>query len=302
MPCYTPLKGYQSRTRSDNGKRRIVFSPSIGFSDKPMDIPCRQCIGCRLERSRQWAIRCVHEAACWEDNCFITLTYDDEHLPADMSLRLSHFQKFMKRLRKKYGQNIRFYHCGEYGETYKRPHYHACIFNFDFPDKKLWTVRDDTPLYTSESLQKLWPFGYSSIGNVTFESAAYVARYIMKKINGDQAAEHYEYVHPITGEITNRAPEYTSMSKRPGIGAFWFEKFNSEVYPLDRVVVRAREMRPPKFYDNRYEVLNPDAFQKMKANRVKNAKKHLDDNTPDRLQVKQRVKELAIKHLPRTLD
>jgi len=122
------------------GKRAIVFNPKYGYPDMPVELPCRQCIGCRLEYSRQWAIRCLHEASLYDENCYITLTYDDQKLPESYDIKngldLSHFQLFMKRLRKKYGAKIRFFHCGEYGEDRGRPHFHACIFNHDFQDKK----------------------------------------------------------------------------------------------------------------------------------------------------------------------
>ena len=131
MPCFCPLEGWRSKDRSSTGKRKIVFNPRDALRDMPVTVPCGQCIGCRLERSRQWAVRCIHEASLHEDNCFITLTYDDAHLPTDLSLNVSHFQKFMKRLRKRFGEGIRFFHCGEYGENFGRPHYHACLFTSD---------------------------------------------------------------------------------------------------------------------------------------------------------------------------
>ena len=118
MPCYSPIKGYRSKVLSPNGKRTIVFKPNLGFVDLPVLVPCGQCCGCRLERSRQWAIRCTHEASLHENNCFITLTFNDDNLPSDKSLDVRHFQLFMKRLRKQFGSNIRYYHCGEYGENF----------------------------------------------------------------------------------------------------------------------------------------------------------------------------------------
>ena len=151
-------------------------------------VPCGQCIGCRLERSRQWAIRCVHEASLHTDNCFITLTYSPDCLPSDGSLNHDDFQKFFKRLRKHIApKKIRYYMCGEYGEDLQqpsklgRPHFHACLFGLDFDDKQLYIVRDDVKLYTSATLEKIWGKGFVTIGDVTFESAAYVARYIAKK-------------------------------------------------------------------------------------------------------------------------
>ncbi|AZL82807.1 replication initiator protein [Apis mellifera associated microvirus 8] len=296
MTCFHPLTAFKT------GSGDIIFHDRHKNITEKLKLPCGQCVGCRLERSRQWAIRCMHEAQMHKDNCFITLTYAPEHLPSDRSLHLDHFQKFMKRLRKKFGSGIRFYHCGEYGSTYGRPHYHACIFGFDFADKKLWKIVNNERLYTSLALEKLWPYGFSTVGTVTFESAAYVARYILKKVNGDAAAKHYERIDPNTGEVFRLKPEYTTMSRRPGIGSTWFDKYHSDVYPHDRVVVRSKCMRPPKFYDTRYEILDPEGFDSVKQNRQLNALKHVDNNTPDRLEVRERVQKIALQRLPRNLD
>lgn len=265
----------------------------------PVEIPCGQCIGCRLERSRQWAIRCVHEAQLHQENCFITLTYDDDNLPLNRSLDISHFQKFMKRLRKFLPQKVRFYHCGEYGDTNGRPHYHACIFGHDFPDKIKWTEREGIILYRSRELETLWPAGFSTIGDVTFESAAYCARYILKKVNGELAKNHYVQIDPFTGEITYRQPEYTTMSRRPGIGTGWFSRFNAEVYPADEVIMRGRPIQPPKFYDGLYELGHPIELEKIKQRRKRKASKFSADQTPERLKVRCQVQKSQIKQLPR---
>ncbi len=302
MTCYSPMKGWRSRSVNANGKRSIVFNRSSAFIDLPLEIPCGQCIGCRLEKSRQWAIRCTHEAQLHGENSFITLTYSDDHLPGDRSLQLGDFQKFMKRLRKSIKEKIRYYHCGEYGEQYGRPHYHACIFGHSFPDKKPWKTVNKEILYRSEALEKLWPQGYSSIGNVTFQSAAYVARYILKKITGDQAQEHYEYMNPETGEITQRMPEYTTMSRRPGIGTGWFNKFNTDVYPSDEVIMNGKQMRPPKFYDGLYENQSPEKIKIIKRQRKAEAALHTDDQTPERLKVRCQVQKSQIKLLPRKVE
>jgi hypothetical protein len=162
-----------------------------------LHLPCSRCEGCLLDRSRMWALRCMHEASLHEKNCFITLTYNNEHLPKDGSLKKEHFQKFMKRLRfrlgKSVGEAVRYFHCGEYGAKLGRPHYHALLFGYDFPDKRVHSVNPVTglSLYVSDMLQELWPFGYSSVGTVTMASAGYVARYSLKKRFGDEAKDHY---------------------------------------------------------------------------------------------------------------
>lgn len=307
MPCYFPLVGYRSRDLTSNNKRKIVFNIKYALDDSEITVPCGSCIGCRFERSRQWALRCVHEASLHEENCFITLTYSPDHLPLDHSLDKSHFQKFMKRLRKRFsGTTIRFFHCGEYGELNGRPHYHACIFGFDFPDKVLHTTtRVGDKLYRSKILTKIWGKGDENqqlIGELNFKTAAYTARYIMKKITGDKADEHYRYVDEKTGEVFNIQPEYTTMSRRPGIARDWYEKYKSDVYPSDKVIMNGVSMYPPKFYDSLLEKDNPFLYDDIKFDRLLNVEKYSDDNTPQRLHVKFKVKQAAVKLLSRNYE
>jgi hypothetical protein len=291
MTCYSPLNGYRSRIVGHSGKRGIVFNKNQGYVDLPVKVPCGQCIGCRLDRSRQWAIRCLHEASLYNSNCFITLTYADEYIPYKNSLDKRAFQLFMKRLRKKYGNKIRYYQCGEYGEITQRPHYHAIIFNFDFPDKKLHKIQNKHRLYTSASLEELWPYGYSLIGNVSFQSAAYVARYIMKKVTGPAAELHY-------GE---RIPEYTTMSRRPGIGKAWFDKYKDDVYPTGAIVINGKEIKPPKYYDRQYEIIEEVEYSRIKSKRKIEAKKQEKNNTLARLKVRETVQQAKLNLLKRTL-
>lgn len=323
MPCFHPLNAYIV-TNLNTGSREVKFyepRPSATTTFLPRKLPCGRCIGCRLERSRQWAVRCCHEAETHKQNCFITLTFSPEYLEQrenPWSLDVRDFQLFMKKFRYKYGKNIRFYHCGEYGEMCKncdrslfycqclkpektlgRPHYHAAIFGFDFPDKEIYKVTPSgNTLYTSKSLSELWPYGFSTIGDLTFESAAYVARYIMKKINGDMAEEHY--VHHKTGEILK--PEYTTMSRRPGIGRAWLDTYNSDVYPRDFVVINGKKCKPPRYYDNRLKTERPYTFDDIKYKREENAKKHLDNSTPERLNVREAVQAESLKLLTRNKE
>jgi len=296
------MYGWRSKNINQSGKRPITFNRLDAFTDLSITVPCGQCTGCRLERSRQWAIRCTHEATQHEENSFITLTYNDDYLPHNNSLVLKHFQNFMKRLRKSLQHRIRYYHCGEYGEIHGRPHYHACIFGHSFPDKNPWKLSNDEMLYRSSALETLWPYGYSSIGAVTFKSAAYVARYILKKVTGKNARDHYTSVDPDTGEITERTPEYTTMSRRPGIGSRWYLKFQSDVYPSDEVIMNGKKMRPPKYYDGLYEIQEPDLYKKIKRGRKKQAALHPEDQTPERLKVRCQVQNSQIKLLPRKVE
>lgn len=283
MPCFRPMQAWAIKSAS-TGKKILQFSDPNSPNWEPLTLPCGQCVGCRLERSRQWAIRCVHEASLYENNCFITLTFNDENLlkrDNPMSLDVRDFQKFMKRLRKEFGNGIRFYHCGEYGDRYSRPHYHACLFNFTFPDLLLWKEVNGFRLYTSEILSRLWPYGYSSVGSVTFESAAYVARYIMKKITGKSADEFYQFIDFDSGEWYRRKPEYTTMSRKPGIGSGWFDKWGMvDTYPNDYVVMRGRKMRPPRYYDTK---LDADFLDVIKSSRLEKVLEFTEDQTYRRL-------------------
>lgn len=274
MACYKPLHGY----REKNGKG-FTMSPVYGRTSLPMTIPCGYCIGCRLEKSRQWAMRCMHEASLHERNCFITLTFNQEALTkrGTLSVLKRDFQLFIKRLRKKYGKNIRYLHCGEYGTKRGRPHYHALLFGFDFPDKVPWRNN----LWRSKELEELWQYGYCSIGKLTFESAAYVARYVVKKRYGAGSEKFYEQLDRTTGEISKLEREYATMSRRPGIGREWYEKYKNDIYPKDNIHVRGKPCRPTRYYDKQLEREDPKAYEKIKRTRkIKQTKKMLDKNQP----------------------
>lgn len=297
MTCYHPLKGWRALHPNENGKRPLIFNfnheTCLPFSETT--VPCGQCIGCRLDRSRIWAARCVNEASLHDRNCFITLTYAPEFLPKDGSLNVEDIQGFFKRLRRRIEpQPLRYFQCGEYGELLSRPHHHAILFGYDFHDKKLFQVRDGVRLYVSKMLSDLWPFGYSTIGDVTFESCAYVARYVTKKITGELAEEHYQGLKP----------EYITMSRRPGIGREWLEKYLSDVYSEDALIIRdGIKMKPPRYYDSIYDKIDPDAFSLIKRKRLEKLQLiDPEEFSYERLQVKEACKYLSTLKLPRTLE
>ncbi len=314
MTCYHPITAYRLlNKKNENGKSIILFKhEAVGSQPaEEINLPCSQCIGCRIDRSRQWAIRCVHEKSLFEKNCFITLTYNPENLPENGSLVKSHFQKFMKRLRKQHKGNeilkdatgkdtfpIRYFHCGEYGALLQRPHHHACIFNFDFPDRTYWKSVNRVRYYRSQLLEKLWPFGYSSVGDVTVQSAAYVARYITKKISGKKAEAHYTQINKVTGEINRLQPEYITMSRRPGIGKRWFEKYYGDIFPKDFITHQGKKWKTPAYYDKLYDSIEPEKFKEIKEIRVDNMKACHENNTDARL----RVREICQKARAKTLE
>jgi hypothetical protein len=222
----------------------------------------------------------MHHSQLHDQNMFVTLTYDEEHLPLDQGLNHEHFQKFMKRLRKyawRYhdGKKISYYMCGEYGDKFGRPHYHAIIFGLEMPDVKKYGK-----LYNSEILQNIWGMGYTSIGTVTLESAAYVARYIMKKITGDQAEDHYVklLIDEESGEVVETfvvKPEYNRMSTNPAIGKEWFELFESDFGsdPEKQIChINGKSFPMPGYYLKRLKAQNPDKYEQVMQARIKHAK------------------------------
>nr|WAE43550.1 MAG: replication initiator protein [Microviridae sp.] len=269
VPCYFPMPAQKvdGKIVFLEGKNRLAT----------LYLPCGRCLGCRMERSRQWAIRCMHEASLHAENCFITLTYSDEHLSGDVaSLHYPDFQLFMKRLRDRFrGTSIRFYMCGEYGSLKMRPHFHALLFGFTFPDLVLWQkTKAGEFIYRSQILEELWPFGFSSVGNCTFQSAAYIARYVMKKQSGDRAEKHYARVDEKTGEVITLVPEFNRMSLKPGIGAAWYEKHKHHVQAHDFLIVNGKKVKPPRYYDNKFKLENEFDYDVMKQNRLDNFKKN----------------------------
>ncbi len=296
MPCYKPLRAWRSPAGGP-----VAFSPSRTH-DKALQLPCGQCIGCRLEKSRQWATRCIHEASMHDDNSFITLTYDDECLPWDGSLNKDHFQKFMKRLRfQQRKKTVRYFHCGEYGEALRRPHYHALIFNHDFLDKEKWTERDGIVTYTSENLAKLWPFGFSTVGQVTWETAAYCARYITKKQTGDSAQDHY-WLPVATDLEVQLQPEYATMSLKPGIGETWFTTYKDDCYPSDFITQKGKKLRIPKYYDTLLAKHNELDLQHLKDNRKQKANTWRHECTPKRLAAREKCAQARLATLKRNLE
>lgn len=304
MTCFRPLHGWESQTKNPSGKRSVVFNSKYGFLDKPMSVPCGRCIGCRLEKSRAWALRCMNEAQLHENNIFITLTYSEENLPKNHSLDKSHFQKFMKDLRSKIDYNIltgnkeskidalrspRYYHCGEYGDTNLRPHYHAILFGIDFLDKEKHTKKETYQLYTSKTLEELWGKGHCLIGDVTFDSAAYVARYTLKKITGNEAEENYQRYSTNDGEIFKIEPEYCTMSRNPGIGKEWYKKYKNDLYNKDHITVNGKPVKAPRYYDKLFELDENKKYRILKYKRKKTALLNGHKTTDERLSVREKI-------------
>lgn len=287
MSCYHPLTAY----RQDDGS---VSFRETGRTHSTLSLPCGQCIGCRLKRARDWGTRIMHEASMHEFNSFVTLTYDDAHLPPLGGLRYSDFQKFMKRVRKRFGPT-RFFMCGEYGEEFKRPHYHAGLFGVGFVEDRVF-FRNAGPnkVWRSATLEKLWPFGKCEFGSLTTQSAEYMARYALAKLHGDMADAEYGRIDAASGEWTRVARPFCRMSLRPGIGKAWFEKYGREVFPADRVVLGGRDRSVPRYYDVLYDRAAAIAAEEVKYQRVLRAKEHAEDCTDERLAVREQVDKARV--------
>lgn len=294
MACNSPLQAFRLADGSVQWSER-------GDVVATLEIPCGRCQGCRLERSRQWAVRCTHELQLHERNCFVTLTYDEEHLPPGQSLRHSDFVLFMRRLRRKRGA-VRFFMCGEYGEGLGRPHYHAILFGCDFSDRELCgRTKSGLDDYSSVALTDLWPLGRSRIGDANFKSAGYVGRYIMGKELGESAGLRRALVDPVTGEMTFRAPEYCQMSRRPGIAYQWLLQYWSDVVPFGKTVINGVEVKVPRYYDKIIARVDPELFEEIVYRRRQAALPHAADNTRARLAVKETVLKAKLSHLKREL-
>lgn len=294
MACYRPLAAYKTASGD------VTFDRRQG--DTELTLPCGACVGCRVARARSWSLRCVHEASLHKQNCFVTLTYSEDQLPAGGSLRYRDFQLFMKRLRKASQVRVRFFVCGEYGEELSRPHYHACLFGYDFPDKKpVSYLASSQKAWRSSLLERLWPHGHCHLGSLNVRSAAYAARYVLKKVTGPLGLEHYRRVDS-DGVITQLVPEFARMSLRPGIAAAWFRKFRSDVVTFDYVVHEGKKYPVPKYYDRLLDRDDPDLLARWKEDRELRALPFRPDGSPDRLLVRETVEAARIKTLKRNLE
>lgn len=275
---------------------------------RQMAVPCGRCMDCRLEFSRQWAMRCVHESKLHDENCWFTLTYDEEHLPYAGSLVKEHLQLFYKRLRKANDcSKIRYYSAGEYGSDSGRPHYHVCCFGFDFRDKFFWRLSDSgADVYRSDELDRIWGKGLTELGDLTFESAAYTARYCCKKVTGDMAEDHYTRMLQ-DGRFVEVEPEFALMSRGGtgdglgGIGSGHYAKYGDEIYPQDECIVRGNRSKPPRFYDKLLEKESIEVYERVKAARRDFAESNKEEQVLQRRTSREKVTKAKMDLLIRGL-
>lgn len=367
MTCFHPHTAYQviGVKNKDTGKKIIRYSSKdmypykYGFMNEPIyrhkgdvypydykkiQVPCQNCIGCRMDKAKSWALRNYHEASTSTSACFITLTFGDG-ATIDNVFRLREFKdlsrnkkfeearkrcntlvrgdfsKFIKRLRDllsrgyyytdengqeqfyQQKEGLRYYACGEYGDCNERPHYHALLYNFDFPGKKYLASDKGHIFWTHPILERAWGYGFVYISDFTINTANYVSRYVTKKINGRLKDDWYQ----------GKEPEYQVCSNRPGIGRKWFEQFYSDVYPSDEVLYPTKngkkvKLRPPKYYDNLYDKFFPEDFAEVQSIREaytqsKDKKEgFIIERSPERLSVKEEILKLRMKKLIRVYD
>lgn len=250
MSCYRP------------GRLSVVSAGVVrygrlprGFAAREIEVPCGKCIGCCMDRALMWKIRIMHEKQLYDRSLFVTLTYSDEKLPTGMSLDYSHFQGFMRRLRRRCSgmtglpelggfAPLRFFMCGEYGEETSRPHFHAVLFNCAFRDER----RLHNGKLRSEECESIWSYGNVDIALLNGARAGYVAGYVVKKAERRSA----DLVSRSTGEVFERRPEFQEMSSNPGLGAYWYQRFGSDLFPHDGAVLDGKVFKVPRFYLDRY--------------------------------------------------
>lgn len=207
----------------------------------------------------------------------------------------------MKRLRKASKVRVRFFVCGEYGEELSRPHYHACLFGYDFPDKVPVSYLASKKAWRSPLLERLWPHGHVHLGSLNVRSAAYAARYVLKKVTGPAAGRHYSRVDS-DGVVVELVPEFARMSLRPGIASAWFRRFASDVTTFDHVVHEGKRYPVPRYYDRLLERSDPDLLARWKEDRELRSLPFRPDGSPDRLLVRETVEAARIKTLKRELE
>lgn len=292
MRCTYPIIAYEIiGEKTKRGKSVIVFKKPTDKPYKTIEIGCGQCLMCRIEKAKEWQKRIIAESKMHKNNWFITLTYDNENLPVKEFVKIkfdqdtgevlemgevatAHLVKkdvtdFKKRLlehyREKYGHTgIRFFYCGEYGEKTQRPHYHIIFFNLPIPDLQLYKLnRQGQAMYNSKTLTEKWGMGHVVIGSLTYESAGYVARYVLKKQKSNVIYE-------------GREKEFTEMSRKPGIGKSYYEKYKDDIYKYDKMLIpkefdQSFWTKPPKYFDELYHDEDQDKAYEVKLNRRKKA-------------------------------
>lgn len=318
MVCYHPIRCCYSKSHyAKTGKKDIKLCLHEDFDDNHnviknekwllnekeyphalyeyLNIPCKKCIGCRSDNASMWSMRAYHESILHKKNCFITLTYNNEagdllDDPLCMySLRYRHFQLFMKKLRKEFPQeHIGYIVCGEYGHKNGRAHWHAILFNFDFPDKELVYESKGFPHYKSEILNRLWskyivntktfvPIGFCDLANVDYDCCSYVSQYVMKKLPDIVTSPIVSYDDEgIPIRLEERAPVLVKTSRNPSIGLDWFVKYGKNAVERGFCYSPSNKkfrLKVPQYYYDKFEEFYPERSKEIQENRTELLKK-----------------------------
>lgn len=268
MSCYHPVLAVDYGLNPLTNKHIVRLLPKrvdqnldtlrAKYGNSLLLLPCGHCLGCVKDYRSSWAVRILLEASLYEHNCFITLTYDNDHLPADNLPHKEEIQRFMKRLREALDVPVRVFYCGESGSKSGRAHYHAIIFGYDFPDKVLLSrTPSGSLIYRSPLLEKLWTSGISSIGDVEPGSASYVAQYANKK--------------KLSGQNDG---SFVGMSRRPGLGC---DKFNLRWFKSDTIYCALGAATIPRFFHKLLEGLDPEYYEAWKENRKRRCSQRIGD-------------------------
>lgn len=251
MTCFRPLEAWKN---SEGGK--LIFGDNHKwdkYRSEKLRVPCGHCIGCLLDRANDHATRCWCQTQTSDINecCFITLTYDEQHIPKDRYLKIKDQQDFWKRLRYYFkNKKIKYFGCGEYGPKTHRPHWHFCVWGYKPTDLKFYNYNHNgDKLYTSKELKNIWGNGFVIIGELTYKSACYVSRYCTKKIFKKQK----------WSKDIGIKPECTICSK--GIGLEYWEKYSENIIKNNGIHIKigdkVKNKRIPKYFMKKFKDMDP---------------------------------------------
>lgn len=267
-----PRIKYPVRTGDDGARQFARQSLQWPYQDsKEINLPCGVCFGCRMDNSRMWSLRMMHEAKFSSSSYFVTLTYRPEALPLYGNLNYDHLEKFWKKARHEFafdGTKLGYFACGEYGDKSLRPHYHFAGFDWNITDLRLFKETDHGPYFLSDHLADVWGHGNVIVAQLDWMTAAYCARYVTKKMRGknlrflpDECAD------PVTGEVPSFKVERAFQSQ--GIGLRWYEANADEVWNLDGCLYNNQYMvTPPRYYFKQLEKHDPERAAIVKLKRI----------------------------------
>lgn len=268
-----------------------------GLPIKLGTLPCGVCFGCRSDNARGWALRMMHESRYHESTCFVTLTYNDDHLPEYGDLRYEDLTKFWKDCRHVFqspGQPFKYFVCGEYGDKSLRPHYHFAGFSFQIPDLRFFKKHNGNPYFISDTMTDVWGKGHVIIGDLSTQSAAYIARYVNKKMHGGNIRDLPDTaINARTGEVGQYTIERAFQSK--GLGFSFYQQYKDDIWDKDGCLYNNKYMvKPPRYYFKMLEAEDPDRAEEIRLARLK--------ERPQRSLDFARDKELLYTHQAKKLE